>query len=100
MISKKLRAYEDVIQAFQRVVDIVLIVVAHGVACWAYGEPWRRGMGNVTVVAIVVFSIVAELLGVYRPRPSEHVVVAVKPVLVSGMVTAAAIALCPFVTTT
>ncbi|MEO5768149.1 MAG: undecaprenyl-phosphate glucose phosphotransferase [Polyangia bacterium] len=80
--------------------DIVLIVVAHGVACWAYGEPWRREMGNVTVVAIVVFSIVAELLGVYRPRPSEHVVVEVKPVLFSWMVTAAAIAFFLFATKT
>ena len=100
MSSRKLRAYEDVIHAFQRVVDIVLIVMAHGAACSLYGEPWRREMGNATVVAIVVYSIAAELLGVYRPRRAEHFVAEARPVLFSWMITAASLAFFLFATKT
>jgi hypothetical protein len=71
---RSLRSYEGVLHPFQRAVDIVLIVLAHGIACWLYKQPWTREMGNATVFALVVFSVAAELLGVYRPWSSEHFV--------------------------
>jgi putative colanic acid biosynthesis UDP-glucose lipid carrier transferase len=81
-------------------VDIALIAAAHGVACWAHGEPWQRAMGDVTILAIVVFSIVAEVLGVYRPWYSEHFATEAKPVLGSWMMTATALAFTLFATKT
>lgn len=99
MNSRRLRAYEDFFQAFQRVVDIVCIVFAHALACAAYGTPWRREMGNATVLAIVAFSIVTELMGVYRQQSGEpHLTT--RPVLMAWLFTAAILAVSLFATKT
>lgn len=100
MNPRSLRSYEGVLHPFQRAVDIVLIVLAHGIACWLYKQPWTREMGNATVFAIVVFGISAELLGVYRPWSSEHFVTEAKPVVWSWLVTASALTFLLFATKT
>jgi putative colanic acid biosynthesis UDP-glucose lipid carrier transferase len=98
--AKRLKTYEDVLHPFQRAVDIVLIALVHTAACSAYGEVWRREMGNATVLAIVVFSISAEILGVYRPWHSDRFVTEARPVLLAWAVTAAVLAFSLFATKT
>jgi putative colanic acid biosynthesis UDP-glucose lipid carrier transferase len=95
-----LRAYEDFFQAFQRVVDIMCIVFAHGVACAVYGMPWRRDLGNATVLAIVVFSIVTEVMGVYRQPNGEQPQMTARPVMFAWLITAAVLAISMFATKT
>jgi putative colanic acid biosysnthesis UDP-glucose lipid carrier transferase len=97
---RSLRSYEGVLHPFQRAVDIVLIVAAHGLACWLYKQPWQPAMGNATVFSLVVFSIAAEILGVYRPWSSAHFVTEAKPVLGSWMVTATVLTFSLFATKT
>jgi len=97
--SRRLRAYEDFFQAFQRIVDIVCIVFAHALACAMYGAPWRREMGNATVLAIVVFSIITELTGVYR-QPNDEPNMTARPVLGAWIVTAAVLLIALFATKT
>jgi putative colanic acid biosynthesis UDP-glucose lipid carrier transferase len=97
--SRRLRAYEDFFQAFQRIVDIVCIVFAHALACAMYGTPWRREMGNATVLAIVVFSIITELTGVYR-QPNDEPNMTARPVLGAWVVTAAVLLIALFATKT
>lgn len=100
MSSKRLRPYEDVFVGFQRAADVIIIVLAHGVASHLYHQPWRRDMGNATLVAIVVFSVVAELLGVYRHRYSEHYSVEARSVLGSWVIAMGVLALYLFATKT
>ena len=100
MNPRSLRSYEGVLNPFQRAVDIVLIVLAHGIACRLYKQPWTHEMGNATVFALVVFSISAELLGVYRAWSSEHFVTEAKPVVWSWLVTASALTFLLFATKT
>jgi putative colanic acid biosynthesis UDP-glucose lipid carrier transferase len=61
------------VNAFQRVVDGLWIVVAHYLACWAYHSAWLQPMTTATAIAVVVFNTVAEFNGLYRPWGSERV---------------------------
>lgn len=96
MSSRRLRPYEDVFSAFQRAIDIILIVSVHAVASHLYAQPWRRDMGTATLVAIVAFVLMAELLGVYRHRPAEHYSVEARAVLGSWMTAMGAVAVYVF----
>lgn len=100
MNLNKLRAYEDVFRPFQRVVDLILIVVVHALASSVYGQPWRREMGSATVFVMVIFTIINELTGVYRPRHSEDLVTETRPVIFAWIVTAACLAFFLFATKT
>lgn len=100
MSSKKLRTHEDVLHPFQRAVDIILIAVAHRLACAFHGQAWRPEMWSATIVALVVFSVAAEVLHVYRPWYTEHFASEAKPVLLSWMVTASALVFSLFATKT
>src|SRR4051812_24445629 len=68
-----LRGHEDLVNAFQRVVDGVWIVVAHYLACWTYSIIWAQSMTTATAIAVVVFNTIAEFNGLYRPWRSERV---------------------------
>ena len=100
MNSKRLRAYQDALQALQRLTDILLIVLAHGATSWARGQPWNRDMANVTIVACVSYSLMAESLGVYRTRLPDHLLTGLKSLLEAWAMTASAIALFLFATKT
>lgn len=100
MRTRRLRAYEDVLHASQRVVDIVFIILAHAVACWAYDQPWHRSMGAGTIIAMVVFSMVAEVFGVYQLRDSEPILTEARPVLLAWLVTASLLVFFGFATKT
>jgi len=88
-----LRDYESIVHAAQRVIDILWIVVAHLVACSAYAQFWRREMSNATVAAIVVFSVVAEVFGLYRPWRSERLMSEVRALVGAWLTTAAILVL-------
>jgi putative colanic acid biosynthesis UDP-glucose lipid carrier transferase len=71
--------------------DLLLIALAHGIASWAYANPWQRDMSSVTVLAIAVFSVFAQLCGLYRPWRSARLVAEARTVALSWMLTAAAL---------
>ena len=100
MSSGKMRTHQDVFHPFQRAVDIILIVAAHALACALHPAPWRREVGDATVIGIVIYSVAAEMLGVYRPWQSEHFVSEARPVLLSWIATAAALVFGLFATKT
>lgn len=100
MNLNKLRAYEDVFRPFQRVVDLILIVLVHALVSSVYGQPWRREMGNATVFVLVIFTVINELTGVYRPRHSEDLVTETRPVIFAWVVTSASLLFFLFATKT
>ena len=51
----------------QRLVDVVLIVAAQAIAHAIFPEPWSEQTTTITVIALLVFSLAAELEGLYRP---------------------------------
>ena len=87
------------LNAFQRALDVLVIVIAYGVACSLYGQPWKRDLGDVTVV-VVVFGILAELCGVYRPRQYEPSTTGARVVLTPWIATAAVLVAVLFATKT
>ena len=68
-----LREHEDLVDALQRAIDVVLIAAVHVIATRAYHLPWRREGSNATVLAIVAFIIAGEFFGLYRAWRSERV---------------------------
>jgi len=100
MNSRRLREYQDVLQPFQRLIDVLLIVLAHGATCLAHGQHWNREMADITVVACVSYTLIAESLGVYRPRQPDHLFSVAKSVLEAWAMTASAISLFLFATKT
>jgi putative colanic acid biosynthesis UDP-glucose lipid carrier transferase len=96
--SGLLREYGDVTHAMQRLVDIVLIAVVHVVMTWAYHQPWRPESSNATIVAILGFSIAAELCSLYRPWRIERLHVEIRTVLVAWLWTMATMAILAFAT--
>jgi putative colanic acid biosynthesis UDP-glucose lipid carrier transferase len=67
-----LQGHEDLVHGFQRIADLMWIVVAHFLACWAYHDHWRQPMTTATAIAVVVFNSIAEFNGLYRPWRSER----------------------------
>ncbi len=100
MNIRRLRVYEDALGPFQRIVDLILIVLVHRLAIAAYGQPWLRPVSSATLFVIVAFTIVAEAVGVYRPRRAEDLLTESKPLLLTWMGTAAVCAVILFLTKT
>jgi hypothetical protein len=100
MSSRRLRTYQDATQALQRLLDITVIVVMHGAACWAHGQAWNRETANMTVVACISYSLIAESLGVYRLRAEDGIFAVLRPVLEAWAIAASTIALFLFATKT
>jgi putative colanic acid biosysnthesis UDP-glucose lipid carrier transferase len=67
-----LQGHEDLVHGFQRIADLMWIVIAHFLACWAYSDQWRQPMTTATAIAVVVFNSIAEFNGLYRPWRSER----------------------------
>jgi len=62
-----LRRLESWVCALQRVVDVLLIIGAQVLAHAVYRDPWVERTTTVTVIALLVFGLSAELSGLYRP---------------------------------
>lgn len=54
------------VSLFQRLLDIVWIVVAHYIACRLYPQEWSIQNWEASAIAIVTFQVMAEANGVYR----------------------------------
>src|SRR5664279_3882733 len=98
MCIRRLRAYEDALRPFQRIVELILIVLIHRMAIAAYGQPWLPYVSGATLFVVVTFSIVAETVGVYRPRHAEDLLTENKPLLLAWVGTAAVCSVILFLT--
>jgi putative colanic acid biosynthesis UDP-glucose lipid carrier transferase len=70
-----LRQYESVASLIQRVVDAVLVTLAHLFACWMYATVWTHASTVATLVGLLAFHFVAETNGLYRSwrgAPIKH----------------------------
>jgi len=68
--SKKgglLRSHESMIAVLQRLADAGWIVFAHYIACVLYSQPWATMNTIAAAFAVIVFHLVAEVNGLYRP---------------------------------
>jgi putative colanic acid biosynthesis UDP-glucose lipid carrier transferase len=66
------RSNEDLLSALQRLTDCLSIGLGHYLACMFYGDSWRGPMTIATMIAIVLFNLLAESRGLYRPWRSEN----------------------------
>jgi putative colanic acid biosynthesis UDP-glucose lipid carrier transferase len=98
--SELLRNRADVVHALRGIVDIVLVIAAHVIACWAYGQPWRRETSNATVVAVLVFGLTGQMCGLYRPERWEQLTSEAGNILVSWLTTIATLSFAAFATRT
>ena len=98
MKSGLLRDHHDLIQATQRIFDLVLIVGVHVLMTLVYGQWWRQEYSSATVVAVLVFSVAAELCSLYRPWRIERIQVEVRTVMVAWMSTIAILITVAFAT--
>jgi len=89
-----------VLRPFQRIVDLILIVLIHRIAIAAYGQPWLPHVSGATLFVVVTFTIVAETVGGYRPRQAEDLLTENKPLLLAWAGTAAVCSVILFLTKT
>lgn len=67
------RSNEELLSAFQRLADCLSICLGHYLACFFYRDTWRPPMTVATGIALVVFNLIAESRGLYRPWRSEPI---------------------------
>jgi putative colanic acid biosynthesis UDP-glucose lipid carrier transferase len=68
-----LRTKEELLTAFQRLADFLAIGLAHYLACGYFKDTWRPQMTAATAISLVVFNLLAEWRGLYRPWRSERI---------------------------
>jgi len=71
MKAVRVRGFVDVPRSVERVVDLFVITLGHGLACRLAGAPWNDASQSVTAFAIVAFLLLSEIAGLYRPRPGS-----------------------------
>jgi len=98
--SGLLREYQDVLHATQRLVDITLVAAVHLVATWAYSQHWRPESSNATLIALLAFSVSAELCSLYRPWRVERLRVEIRTVVLVWTMTVAVMVTLAFATKT
>jgi len=94
------RHNEEFLSAFQRLADCVAICLGHFLASVAYSDPWRTQMTVATLVAVVMFNLVAESRGLYRPWRSDPIRKEVTAALTIWLSVAIVLFLIAFVTKT
>ena len=62
-----LRRLESWVCGLQRLVDVLIIIGAQALAHAVYREPWSERTTTITVIALLVFGLAAEMSGLYRP---------------------------------
>jgi putative colanic acid biosynthesis UDP-glucose lipid carrier transferase len=95
-----LRQYEDVVHATQRLADLFLVAGAHVFMTWEYGQIWRPQSSSATAVAVLAFSVAAELCSLYRPWRVERLKVEIRTVFLAWSMTVATLVLLAFATKT
>jgi putative colanic acid biosynthesis UDP-glucose lipid carrier transferase len=95
-----LRQHENVIHRLQRLADILWVVLAHVAATYEYHQTWRSESSNATLAGLVVFTIAAELCGVYRPWRVERFHIELRMVTLAWLATVAVLMTFAFATKT
>jgi putative colanic acid biosynthesis UDP-glucose lipid carrier transferase len=95
-----LRQHENAIHRLQRLADIVWVVAAHFAATVQYHQVWRSESSNATLAAVLVFSIAAELTGLYRPWRVERFQIELRTAGLAWLATVAALMTFAFATKT
>jgi putative colanic acid biosynthesis UDP-glucose lipid carrier transferase len=96
----RLRRHEQLVGAFQRLTDAVLIVIAHAIACVVYLEPWRLSMSIASMLGVLLFGFAAEFGGLYRPWRTETIGREVQETFVTWMAVPLGLAGFGFITKT
>ena len=80
-----LHRLESWVCTLQRLVDVLVIIVAQILAHVVYLEPWRDRTTTITVIALLVFGSAAEVGGLYRPWRMATIVRETKNVMIAWM---------------
>jgi putative colanic acid biosynthesis UDP-glucose lipid carrier transferase len=83
--SGTLRKHESWVSSLQRLADVLIIVFAHLVARWIYGESWNEQVMTITVLGLLAYGFVAEVGGLYRPWRMEGILREFKDTLVAWL---------------
>ena len=80
-----LRRLESWVCTLQRVVDVLIIIGAQALAHAIYPEAWSEQTTTITVIALLVFGLAAEIEGLYRPWRTATIVRESKNALVAWL---------------
>jgi hypothetical protein len=80
-----LHRLESWVCALHRLVDAVIIIGAQTLAHAVYPETWSEQTTTITVIALLVFGLVAEFGGLYRPWRTGTIVREIKDALVAWL---------------
>jgi len=80
-----LRKHETWVSSLQRLADAVVIVSAHLLARWFYGESWNERVMTVTVLGLLAYGFAAEAGGLYRPWRMETITREIKDTLMAWL---------------
>jgi putative colanic acid biosysnthesis UDP-glucose lipid carrier transferase len=80
-----LHRLESWVCALQRLVDGLVVVGAQVLAHSLYGEPWNEQTTTITLIALLVFGLAAEVGGLYRPWRTGTIVRETKNALIAWM---------------
>ena len=83
--SGTLRRHETWVSTIQRLADVVVIVIAHLLARWFYGESWNEQVMTITVLGLLAYGFAAEAGGLYRPWRMESITREIKDTVVAWL---------------
>src|SRR5580692_1882508 len=95
-----LRSHEHAIHTVQRLADLILIAAVYPVVNLAYGHAWNPATGTLILIAVLAFTVAAEICGLYRPWRIERFRVELRTVVLAWMMTVGALVLIGFATKT
>jgi len=95
-----LRQHENAVHAIQRLVDILLIAAGFPLLTWVYRQQWTSHAGTATLIAVLSFSVAAELCGLYRPWRIERFRVEIRTVFLAWIMAVGVLVLVGFATKT
>jgi putative colanic acid biosynthesis UDP-glucose lipid carrier transferase len=94
------REHGELADVLQRIVDAAWIIIAFVITTSAYRLPWQRAFSNATALAVIVFTLAAEICSLYRSWRSERLRVESGVVLKAWGTTVAALIVTMFATKT
>src|SRR6266545_198208 len=94
------RENSHAIHTLQRLIDLVLIALVHPLLNAVYRQPWTPESSTVTLIAVLAFSVAAELSSLYRPWRIERFRVEIRTVFLAWTMTVGVLVLIAFATKT
>src|SRR5436190_469014 len=95
-----LRSHEHAVYTMQRLADVLLVAAIYPFLTWIYGTGWTGSSGSATLVGVLVFTVAAELCGLYRPWRIERFRVEIRTVFLVWLITAGVLMMAGFATKT